>query len=663
MAMRRLGRSLRGNRAARRPTLSIVCGTHHPGPVVAEALRPLRSFADEIIVGADEAVTEDDLAWYSTVADRLSTYPFIGPDQFRGWLREQATGDWLLFLDGDEIPSQALIDGIAPLLEDRDVAAHLLRMWWVAPGGGHAIDSKPWSPEYHCRLVRNDDRLWFAGVKHSGPRTRGPARRSELSLLHLDLALQDIDARRRKVALYESQQFGHLTNGRSTNAVYYLPELSSDLQLRDLPTRDRVRVAEVLSARERTRRRPAAIRIDVNASVDDVRRTVPWQPFDDVDAQALIEVVDCPSSVRSASSVCVELRVTNLGQRKWPWGWDAAPAVRVSYHWSLDGEMVNFDGLRTVLTHPVPPGGAIELTAIVQVPEDARCVDGSNQLVFDVVADGDRWFGCETSVPVTVTPSARVELRDLKVRGLVPLDEVLRMRTALVFPGELERAMVESQAEVQASSDLDVFIQDLSMQESALDRAELDEVARLVGEERPACTLAFGSWTSTVLLAWLARRRGSAGISVISVNHDRPAAEYIRSVLRDHGLDHLVRIEFAPFCDVDVDGVVLRSYDPEIVRRVLVGHAPTLVLIGGTSQAARGSRFPILPTVQSCMASSARFVLAEAWQEEGLTIADRWSQRPAVIVHGIAPVGRGLLIGEFSGLRSVPRDAGADATA
>ena len=71
--------------------LSVVCGAHHPGPVVAEALRTLREVADEVIVGADESVTDVDLGDYASVADRLSTYPFTGSNQFRAWVAGQAS--------------------------------------------------------------------------------------------------------------------------------------------------------------------------------------------------------------------------------------------------------------------------------------------------------------------------------------------------------------------------------------------------------------------------------------------------------------------------------------------------------------------------------------------------------------------------------------------
>jgi hypothetical protein len=88
----------------------------------------LRGWADEVVVGADDRTSETDLDWYHSVADRLVTFPFTGQNQFRGWLRGQASSDWLLFIDGDEIVSHGLIEGIGSLLDDRRIAAYRLRM-------------------------------------------------------------------------------------------------------------------------------------------------------------------------------------------------------------------------------------------------------------------------------------------------------------------------------------------------------------------------------------------------------------------------------------------------------------------------------------------------------------------------------------------------------
>jgi len=635
--------------ASRRPTLSVVCGTHHPGPVVAEALRPLRDVADEIIVGADESVTDVDLACYSNVADRLSTYPFTGSEQYRTWLTGQASCDWLLFLDGDEIPSRALLDGIRPLLEDRDIAAYMTRMWWVAPDGVHVLDSAPWSPAYHCRLVRNDDRLWFPSLTHSGPETRGPTRRSELALLHLDLALQDVEARRRKVGRYESQHFGHSTGGQSTNALYYLPETRSDLDLRALPVADRHRVAEVLSAPRRPGGRASRFRVHSRASVADIRRTIPWHRFDDADARASIDVWNCPTSVRAGSHFHVGVRVANLGLRKWPSGWDTQPAVRLSYHWMRDGETVVFDGLRTALTHPVRAGGYIELTAQVWAPDDPESVARTSHLVFDIVAEGDRWFGMDTAIAVEISEGPKSALLAARgVDGIVPIADVLKMRSELVFPGVLERALVDDDPPVELPGDPDGMLDALPAGAWALDSALLSELARRYLSERPAVVVEFGSGPTTVMLAWLARWTGCTGVAVISFEQDPDVVRATVESLREQGLDELVHVVLAPLSTIELDDMSLRCYDADVVGDTLQGLPPVMVMIDGPSRADNGSRYPVVPMVQRHITAQASFLLADAWRDLELTVAERWAGLAGVEVHGIVPVGRGVLVGEIS---------------
>jgi hypothetical protein len=618
---------------------------------VAEALRPLRDIADEIVVGADESVTDVDLEWYGSVADRLSTYPFTGPNQYRAWVAQQASGDWLLFLDGDEIPSRDLVDGIRPLLDDRDIAAYRTRMWWVAPDGAHVLDSSPWSPAYHCRLVRNDDRLWFPSVKHTGPETRGPTRRTELALLHLDLALQDVEARRTKVDRYETQHFGHLTDGQPTNARYYLPENRSDLDLRALPVADRRRVADVLSAR--TRRDPKARRVVVHhrASAADIRRTIPWHRFDDADARASIEVGECPPSVRAGGRFQVGIRVANLGQRHWPAGWETEPAVRLSYHWIRDGETVVFDGLRTVLTHPVRAGGDIELTAQVLAPDDLESVGRSSHLVFDIVAEGDRWFGTNETIEVEVLAGPKAALLAARgVDGLVPIDAALRMRSELVFPGALERALVDDDPAVELPSGLDGVLVGLPTGGWAFDRAGIGQLVRYYLSERPKCVIEFGSGTSTVVLAWLAHQAGLEGTSVISFEQDPGVVRATSESLRERGLDQFVRVVLAPLSTIELDGMSLRCHDADVIESTLRGLAPVkmMVVIDGPSRVDTGSRYPIVPLVRRHITEPATFLLDDAWRDLELTVADRWSRLDGVEVHGIVAVGKGVVIGEIT---------------
>lgn len=636
----------RARRAQSRPTLSVVCGTHHPGAVVASALRPFRGIADEVLVGADDRVSEGDLAWYGSVADRVMTYPFLGPNQHRGWLRDQASSEWLLLLDGDELPSQSLLDALPDLMSDRYIAAYLLRRWWVAPDGQRVLDEPPWSPDYQCRLVRNDDRLWFPSVKHSGASSRGPTRRIEESIVHLDLALESREDRERKVAKYETEQFGHLTAGRSTNESVYLPEQHPEVRVRDLPPPDAVRVQEALSPSDGPHPRRHAT-IERSATATDILRTLPWSLFSDDDARARIDVLEHPAKVPADIFFDVDVRVQNLGGRTWPATPGQQPSVRLAYHWLRDGETKVFEGYRTDLTHAVRPGGDTTLTCSVLAPE-GNGEDAVWSLELDMVAEGDRWFGTSTSVPVEIVTGTRTRLLDARRDGLVPLDAALSTRAELRLPGQLLRMMGAVQSTDTLPTDFEEAIVGLPVGEWALDRTALSQLVEVYRRRRPPHVAEFGSGTSTVLLAALARESGVEWPAIVSFEQDPAEVAKVRATLRARGLDQFVDVVHAPLTPVVVGGMKFLCYSPGVIAEALDRRPPTLVIIDGPSQVSGGSRYPTLLLSQRHIAAPATFLLDDAWRDEELTIGEYWSRLPGITVDGIVPTEHGMLIGTVS---------------
>lgn len=525
-----------------RPSLSIVCGTNHPGPVVAAMFEPLRDVADEILIGADDRVDSDTLDWYASVADVLVTFPFTGAVQFRGWLRDQAQGDWILFLDGDETASQGLIDHLPDLIADRYVAAYAPRQDWLFPDPTHRLASRPWSFARNPRLLRNDDRLWFPSTKHTGPETTGPVKRTEFSFFHYDLLLRSEDSRRAKVDAYDDQAFGHLTGGRPTNAAHYLPE--------DDPARDEVpleggdrALAEHVWRRAHDNRLnglPRGARsahVACRASVDDIQRTLPWTRFLDVDARATIEVLDHPTSVPAGSRFMIELRVRNDGQRTWPSGASPGPAVNVASHWMQHGTIVVPEGIRTSLPHPLRPGESTVVSCWVEAPEEPEPA----VLLLDVVVEGDRWFGVDHAVNVEIAPHLRVTISSIQQDGMVPLAWALDLRRELVFPGEIERLLVASGAS--------------------------DEACRLEDE------------------------------FIAAIREAQPG--------------------------------LLEIDDPSLSER------PVEV-------------FDALRASAADTAAASTFVMRGAWSEIGLILAERWDAVAGIDVRGIAPIGRGILVGTLS---------------
>ena len=642
---------LRGRfRKSRQPTLAIVCGTHMPGPLVAGCIRPLRRIANEVIIGADERVPAEDLRWYGTVADVLLTFPFTGPNQFRGWLRDQCRSDWILFLDGDETPSAALIDRIPELMRDRDIAAYRLRRRWVYPDSAHVLDSLPWSADFQTRLVRNDDRLWFPSLKHTGPESAGPIRRVDEPILHLDLVVTSRTERERKVEKYESEHFGHMSRGWSTNRIYYLPEASGDIRLIDLPAVDKARVERVMVPPDEHRPVPRRrARIAKRAAVDDIMRTLPQYAFVDADARAEITVLRSPQEVVPAGSrFTIDAIVRNCGGRTWPGGTERLPAVRFSYQWRNSAGQRVVEGIRTMFPHAVRPGESVEVECLVQVPLDVAGM----VLVFDVLAECDRWFGVDLTLPVQLGPSTREQLATQSIRGLVPLSAVLDMRRLLKRPSELEMQISDPDPQVALPDQVARRVEGLPIGVWALDAGVLDILIRTYNELQPEIALEFGSGTSTVVLALLAEQAGRSGLSVISFEQDPDEAQRVRGEVDRRGLGKFVRIVVAPLTETAIGRYRLRCYDPAIIDAALDGVSPSLILVDGRSTASGGNRFPTLLLLQQHLRSSATFILDDAWRDMELTIAERWQECDGIEVDGIALVGKGAVLGRIEPVAS-----------
>ena len=190
-------------RPALSPRLSVCCATADPGAKVAEALHPLREVADEIVVAVDSKVDPEHLGVYESVADTVVRFEFAPPiERAWSWLSAQMSGDWIFRLDGDEVASPALIAALPRLIEADDVLQYWIPRREVHSDGRRWFDEWPWWPCFINRLIRNDARLHFDGLSHSGAATDLPARYVEEPFYHLLCANTSKPDRQKKVAYY-----------------------------------------------------------------------------------------------------------------------------------------------------------------------------------------------------------------------------------------------------------------------------------------------------------------------------------------------------------------------------------------------------------------------------------------------------------------------------
>ena len=85
------------------------------------------------------------------MADRVVRFEFRPPvDRPRAWLAAQCTGDWLLSIDGDEVPSTALVDALPGLTAAPDVQQCWLPRRWLFPDAARGWPRRRGGPTSRC---------------------------------------------------------------------------------------------------------------------------------------------------------------------------------------------------------------------------------------------------------------------------------------------------------------------------------------------------------------------------------------------------------------------------------------------------------------------------------------------------------------------------------
>lgn len=120
-------------------------------------------------------------------------------------------------------------------------------------------------------------------------------------------------------------------------------------------------------------------------------------------AQGIVEIAwhGVPGELEAGLRTTAPLELANRGNA----AWDPAAGYAVSYHW-LDeaAAVVAWDGARTTLPEPVPPGGRVRLDAVLEVP----LREGPLLLQWDVVQEGVRWLA---EIDPSPPPAIRVTIR------------------------------------------------------------------------------------------------------------------------------------------------------------------------------------------------------------------------------------------------------------
>ncbi len=419
-------------------SLSICLITADPPARVAAVVEPLQPFADEVIIAADSRVDEETLAVYGSLADKLFRIEFLQPERHMAWLYAQCQGDWILRLDGDEVPSRAFLRRLPDMLASRQARQFWMHVAWLFPDADHVLASMPWSQGFVNRLVRNDGALRVRGLQHLHAEPVTPCEYVEEPFYHLDLLTSSLQERSDKAVRYEVTRPGVLTaGGGRINESFYLPELRPSLELQPVPEEDRPAIARALDA-------PSARALDGSSGPSANRsiENVPFVSLEEMDRmwegravrpdayRASIEPREPALSLAPSEQVRVLFRVRNEGSERWPANLDERPQIRLSYRWlNHDGSIHTPEGPRSAFPRVVAPGERI----LAPLHVDAPAAAGDYVLEVDVVHEHVRWFDCACRVAVRVEHPRGLPAGGVRLRETAP-PRLRRWRTVRIPP-------------------------------------------------------------------------------------------------------------------------------------------------------------------------------------------------------------------------------------
>ena len=356
--------------AARRPTLTLSITTRDAEQRLGLLLAEAEHYADEIVVGVDQASTDATWEVARSGADRVFGFVHDGvasPARIAGL--ERARCDWILFLDDDEGMDAAFPELRDELLGNAGVTHWLLpRKWLTSLDPPEYLHAEPWWPNYSLRLARADaSRIWKPREVHSGLRVIGPrGLEPRTSILHYERVDHGAQARAAKLARYRERGQDEVVD-----RYYEEPPEAPRAAVTPPPLRDPAAVP---------RPRTAA----VDDAVEDLDRRSEFPPWG---AEVNVEM---PDRAAPGDVLLVTARARNTGTLRWECSNSRVwPDLSLTYRVrGTDGALAPDRSERTRVGRDVLPGETAHFICKVHVPQDP----GMYVLEWQLLSELEHWF-------------------------------------------------------------------------------------------------------------------------------------------------------------------------------------------------------------------------------------------------------------------------------
>lgn len=155
----------------------------------------------------------------------------------------------------------------------------------------------------------------------------------------------------------------------------------------------------------------------------------------------------------------------------------------------------------------------------------------------------------------------------------------------------------------------------------ALAPRTLIELVNIVTSEDVQMVLELGSGTST-LFAAKALEHANSGGRLVALEHLSDFAEFGNQLLKEHGLDHVAEVRFAPLVETEIDGKTYLWYDTGAVTDVR--NIDVLIVDGPPQTTGTLARYPAYPMLRDRLNDAAILVVDDFSRPDERQMVKMW---------------------------------------
>ena len=204
--------------------LSIVIITHNEEENILRCLDSVKNLSDEIIV-IDSMSTDHTPDICREYGCRVISHEFLGYGQQKQYGTEQASNNWILSIDADEVVSETLRSEIRSLLNQEAIIQAGFRIPFSLFYMGRILRFSGTGNEYHMRLFDRTRGKFTEVAVHEGIEVQGPSGTLKGKIIHY--SYKDIYHHLQKINTYTTQAAeGNIRNGKTFTKTWVILKFS-----------------------------------------------------------------------------------------------------------------------------------------------------------------------------------------------------------------------------------------------------------------------------------------------------------------------------------------------------------------------------------------------------------------------------------------------------